>query len=181
MAWRLSSLESVQPVSTPYFKESERAQRVQQVKCLYNVTMRRGAKKFLNLFYFRWESNLAAVWGQMSAGGGHSRLEETAMSVIGISIMTKSSFIDTERAIGEMWKQELLHSMAEAGREKQLAIERNEGVPAITVVVDGGWSKKLHKHSYNANSSVGIILGKETGSCYISVCATNIVPLVHLP
>ena len=56
--------------------------------------------------------------------------------------------------------------MAEARREeKQLAIEQNkyhEGVPAITVVVDGGWSKK---HSYNANSG-------------ISVCATNIVPLV---
>ncbi len=48
-------------------------------------------------------------------------------------------------------------------REKrQLAIERgeyHEGVPAITVVVDGGWSKRPHKHFYNANSDVGIILG----------------------
>ncbi len=58
-------------------------------------------------------------------------------------------------------------SMAEAGREKrQLAMERgeyHEGVPAITVVVDGGWSKRSHKHSYNANSGVGIILGHATG------------------
>ena len=72
----------------------------------------------------------------MPTGGGYSRLEE-ATSVIGVPVMTKSSFIDTERAIGEMWKQELLHSMAEAGRkEKQLAIERNERVPAIS---GGGW------------------------------------------
>ena len=50
--------------------------------------------------------------------------------------------------------------------EKRLAEERgsfHEGVPAITVVVDGGWSKQSHKHTYNANSGVGIIVGKETG------------------
>ncbi len=96
---------------------------------------------------------MAAVWGQMSTSGEHSALEET-MSIMGVPVMT-SSFIDTERVIGEMWKQELLQSMAEAGREeRQLAMERgeyHEGVPAITVVVDGGWSKRSNKHSYNAN------------------------------
>ncbi len=62
----------------------------------------------------------------MSTGGGHSALEET-MSVMGVPVMTKNSFIDTERAIGEMWKQELLQSMAEARREeRQLAIQRGE-------------------------------------------------------
>ena len=108
------------------------------------------------------------------------------MSVVGIPIMTKKSFMDTERAIGEVWKQELLESMADAGREeKQLAVARgdfHEGVPAITVVVDGGWSKRSHKHSYNANSGVGIILGKATGKLlyigvrnkYCSACAQNI-------
>ena len=58
------------------------------------------------------------------------------MSVVGIPVMTKKSFMDTERAIGEVWKQELLESMADAGREvKQLAVARgdfHEGVPAIT-------------------------------------------------
>ena len=48
--------------------------------------------------------------------------------------------------------------MAEAGKEeKRLAEIRGEyhdGVPAITVIVDGGWSKRSHKHSYNANSGV---------------------------
>lgn len=47
-----------------------------------------------------------------------------------------------------------------------LAIERNdfhEAVPAITVTVDGGWSKRSHKHSYNAKSGVAIIIGQQTG------------------
>ena len=56
--------------------------------------------------------------------------------------------------------------MVEAGREeKRLAEERgdyNDGVPAITVIVDGGWSKRSHKHSYNAKSGVAIVIGKET-------------------
>ncbi len=91
--------------------------------------------------YKRWQCNLAAVWGQMVTGGGHSNLEES-MSIVGVPVMTNASFVQTERAIGEAWKQELLESMAEAGREeKRLAEQRNEyheGVPAITVIVDGG-------------------------------------------
>ena len=39
----------------------------------------------------------------------------------------------------------------------------HDGVPAITVIVDGGWSKRSHKHSYNAKSGVGIIIGQKTG------------------
>ena len=39
-------------------------------------------------------------------------------------------------------------------KEKQLATEQenyHNGVPAITVVVDVGWSKYSHKHSYSAS------------------------------
>ena len=100
--------------------------------------------------------------------------------------MSKASFISTERDIGEAWMAELQESMAEAGREeRRLAEEReeyHEGVPSITVIVDGGWSKRSHKHSYNANSGVGIIIGKATGKLlylgvrnkYCSACARNI-------
>ena len=113
----------------------------------------------------QWECNLAAVWGEMVTGGGHTRLEES-LGVLGVPVMTKPRFISTERAIGEQWRKVLTESMVEAGKEeKQMAIERgdfHEGVPAITVIVDGGWSKRSHKHSYNANSGVGIIIGKET-------------------
>ena len=40
--------------------------------------------------------------------------------------------------------------IAAGKEERHLAIANDEyhcGVPAITVVVDGGWSKRSHKHS----------------------------------
>ena len=76
--------------------------------------------------YSPWECNLVAVWGQMATGGGHSQLEET-MSVVGVPVMTSSSFVRTERDIGELWKHELQESMCEAGREeRRLAEMRKE-------------------------------------------------------
>lgn len=80
--------------------------------------------------------------------------------------MTKRTFIHTEREIGEWWEQRLQEYMLEAGREEKcLAIAENryhQEVPAITVIVDGGWSKRSHKHSYNAKSGVGVIIGMKT-------------------
>ncbi len=112
--------------------------------------------------YNRWKCNLAAVWGQMVVGGGHSHLEE-AMSMLGIPVMTKKSFINTERDIGIWWKEMLEKYMIEAGKEEKRLAEMkqsfHDGVPAISVIVNGGWSKRSHKHSYNANSGVAIIVG----------------------
>ena len=132
--------------------------------------------------YKRWECNLAAVWGQMVTGGGHSHLEET-MIVVGVPAPANKTFVQTERDIGEWWQENLWEFMLEAGREeKRPAEERGDfhhGVPAITVVVDGGWSKRSHKHSYNAKSGVAVIVGQETGKLlhigvrnkYCSACA----------
>ena len=86
---------------------------------------------------------------------------------MGVPVMMKASFINIERGIGEQSKRKLQEAMVVAGKEeKRLAEERgvfHEGVPAIAVVLDGGWSKRSHKHSYNATSGVAIIIGKETG------------------
>lgn len=142
-------------------------------KCNYTILLETSRKVKGPRGYSRWESNLAAVWGQMSTGGGHSKLQET-MGVLGIPVMSARHFINTERDIGEWWRQQLQEMMVEAGKEeKRLAEERgnfHEGVPAITVVVDGGWSKRSHRHSYNAKSGVGIIIGHATGKLlYIGV------------
>ena len=153
--------------------------------CKHTISLKTSPKVKGPKRYRRWECNLAAVWGQMVVGGGHSHLEE-AMSVLGVPVMTKKSFINTERDIGCWWKEMLEKSMIEAGEEeKKLAEERgsfHDGVPAISVIVDGGWSKRSHKHSYNANSGVGIIVGKETGKLlhigvrnrFCTACAQNI-------
>ena len=114
--------------------------------------------------YF-WTNNLAAVWGQMSVGGGFNSLEES-LSVFNIPVMTQRSFVHTEQMIGKWWWKLLEESMISAGKEeKQIAINKGQyhnNIPAITVIVDGGWSKRTHKHSYNALSCVGVIFGKET-------------------
>lgn len=71
-----------------------------------------------------------------------------------------------------------------AQEEKRIAIEQgklHEGVLAITVVLDGGWCKRMHKHSYNAKSGIAIIIGLATGKIlyfgvrnkYCSVCAAS--------
>ena len=107
--------------------------------------------------YRRRECNLAAVWDQMSTGGGHNHIQNT-MSLLGVPVMSKTSFILTEREIGELWEREMEKAMLEACKEeKELAEQRGDyhhGVPAITVIVDGGWSKCSHKHSCNAKSGV---------------------------
>ena len=96
---------------------------------------------------------------------------------MGVPVMMKASFINIERGIGEQWNRKLQEAMAVARKEeKRLAEERgifHEGVPAITVVLDGGWSKRSHKHSYNAKSGVAIIIGKETEKLLHLVYATS--------
>ena len=50
-------------------------------------------------------------------------------------------------------------------RRRPFALSKDNryDISRITVIVDGGWSKRAHKHSYNTKSGVGIIIGKETG------------------
>ena len=78
--------------------------------------------------------------------------------------------------------------MVEAGcEERKLAIERkdfHEGVYPLpcTVIVDAGWSKRSHRHSYNAKSGVGVIIGFYTQKLlhigvrnkYCAACAREI-------
>ena len=47
-----------------------------------------------------WSINLAAVWGQMATGGGYNKLEE-AMSILGVPVMSKKLFVNTEKLIGK--------------------------------------------------------------------------------
>ena len=72
--------------------------------------------------YKRQESNLAAVWGQMSTGSGHNHLQDM-MGVLGVPIMSKMTFIQTERGIREVWEWEMERAMLEAGVEEKWVAE----------------------------------------------------------
>lgn len=136
------------------------------MKCGHNIQFKTSEKVRGPNGVKRWECNLAAVWGQVSSGGGHTPLQQT-MGMLGVPVMAKKNYASAERGLGEWWRTQLEKSCLEAGKEeKRLAEERNDyhqGVPAITVIVDGGWSKRSHKHSYNAKSGVAIIMGLKTG------------------
>ena len=71
-----------------------------------------------------------------------------------------------EHSLGTAFEAMVAESLLIAGQmEKQLTIEQenyHNGVPAITVVVDAGWSKRSHKYSYNANSGFGVMFGAAT-------------------
>ena len=109
--------------------------------------------------------NVGAVLGQMATGGGASRLQQV-MASVGVPSVSKSTFTSTERYITEELQVHLAESMIAAGKEeRRLAVENDDyfqGVPAITVIADGGWSKRSHKHSYNAKSGVAVIIGSRT-------------------
>ena len=112
-----------------------------------------------------YQSNVTAVMGQMSTGGGCNNLEEL-LCAIGIPSMTKPTFIKIERPLGSAFEIYLGELMLQAGQEeKNLATQNSkyhQNIPAITVIVDGGWSKRSHKHSHNANSEVEVIFGAVT-------------------
>ena len=82
-------------------------------------------------------------------------------------------------------KNQLVKCMADAARaEREHAIacgSYHQGIPAVKVVVDGGWSKRTHKHTYNARSGVAVIFGHYTKKLlflgvwnkFCSVCAIH--------
>ena len=113
----------------------------------------------------RWVMNVAAVLGQMATGGGATSLT-CSVTPMNVRRMPKKLYTATERFLSDCLHQLLTEKIITAGEEeKRLAEARgdfHQGIPAITVVVDGGWSKRSHKHSYNAKSGVAVIFGQCT-------------------
>ena len=111
--------------------------------------------------------NAQAVLGQVATGGGAKHLEEQ------LPLVTKATFIYLEHQLGAAFEQLVSDGLLAAGKEKkEQAITSGAyhgRVPAPTVVVDGGWSKRSHKHSYNAKSGVGVIFGASNKLLFISV------------
>ena len=115
----------------------------------------------------------------MSTGGGNARLEKV-LTTMGVPGMSKQLFQKTKQFLGEAMKRQLIISMTIAGeQEKEMAIYENhyhQGVPYVSVVADGGWSKRSHKHLYNAKSGVGglrsnKLLFLRVRNKYCSVCS----------
>ena len=112
-----------------------------------------------------WTVNVGAVLGQMATGGGASCLQQV-MASVGVLSMSNQHLPQWRGIITEGLQVHLSKSMIATSKEEhRLAVENDDyfqGVPAITVIADGGWSKRSHKHSYNAKSGVAVIIGSRT-------------------
>ncbi|KAF2882522.1 hypothetical protein ILUMI_23658 [Ignelater luminosus] len=104
------------------------------------------------------EVNKAVVWGTLATGSTYAHLVEF-FSVLGVPTMSGNMFFEYQRQLGSVSKTSIFNNMQAAGEEERaLAISNGnideDGVPYITVTVDGGWSKRSYGHSYTANSGV---------------------------
>lgn len=102
-------------------------------------------------------------------------LNET-LGTINLPTVPQDQFSRIESKVGELWNECLLSViMAAAAEERELAIQRGDfhGVPAITVLCDGGRSKRSYKHSYNAPGGVGVIFGAATRKILLYICVRN--------
>ena len=101
----------------------------------------------------------------MSTGDDSTQLNSTLV-LMDVPGMQKRMYTDTEEFLGKEMQTHLTQSMQEGAEEKiRHTIATNsfhQGIPSITVVVNGGWSKQSHKHSYNAKSGVAVIFGSHT-------------------
>ena len=84
----------------------------------------------------QWTVNLGAVLGELSTGGGLTRLNST-LALMDVPGMHKRMYSNIEEFLGKEMRVHLAHSMQQAAEEeKQHTIETNtfpQGIPSITV------------------------------------------------
>ena len=73
--------------------------------------------------------------------------------------LSPRSFMDIERSLGTAFEEMTYLPLEKKSVSMPSNTKISQSVPACTVIVNGGWSKGGHKHSYNANSVVGVIFG----------------------
>lgn len=102
--------------------------------------------------------NKSIVFGMISTGGGYSQMQEI-FSYCNIPIMSNHTYLKTENEVANAIHETAWDEMKDAGeKERTIAIEKGrvdtDGIPYITVIADGAWSKRSYKVNYNALSGV---------------------------
>ncbi|XP_034246246.1 uncharacterized protein LOC117648117 [Thrips palmi] len=109
--------------------------------------------------------NKQLAWGSRSIGVGFAQAQEQ-MAVLNVKVPSKNTFRKKINAVGKVWRQLHEEERAKAiAEEKKLAEEAgdvDQGIPFITVKVDGGWCRRTYGHGYGAKSGVAVIIGART-------------------
>lgn len=88
------------------------------------------------------------------------------------------------KTVYEWFKKTAIEEIRKAGSEeaeraKDIGSVDSEGIPMITVIADGCWSKRSYRNNYSASSGAAAIIGAYTGKIlylgvknkYCMVCA----------
>lgn len=102
--------------------------------------------------------NLAAVTGAVNSGQGYSQLE-ILTAVLNMPNMSNRFYEKLHEEVDDFTNATAWESMSSAAKEEaELAIKDGEvnddGVPLISVIADGAWSKRSYRSNYNALSGV---------------------------
>ena len=81
--------------------------------------------------------------------------------VVVIGLYTKK-LLDIQVRNNTALEEDILAAGKEEVRLAQDGGDYHEGVPSTSVIIDGGWSKKTHKHSYNALGGVVVVISHRT-------------------
>lgn len=110
--------------------------------------------------------NSSAVLGANMIGIGFTQLQQFT-SILDVPTMCNDKFKSLNN-VGKDWEDTAQEFMRRAAKEEELAaIARGDvdedGIPFITVVVDGCWSKRSYNRNFTALSGVAAIIGAYTG------------------
>lgn len=91
-------------------------------------------------------------------GQGYSQLEELCCG-LDMPCMSKQTYIKHQNSVDSAIHDCAWQSLEDAAKEEaNLAIAAgcvdNNGIPEITVIVDGAWCKRSYRTNYNALSGV---------------------------
>jgi len=108
-----------------------------------------------------------ALEAAISIGIGFYNSEEF-FNTLDIPFLTKKTYSKMQKKSDKIWDEVAALKMAEAAQEeadyaKSIGDVDKDGVPLITVVADGCWSKRSYRTNYNAASGAAAIIGNRFG------------------
>lgn len=111
--------------------------------------------------------NTCSVWGTLAEGFGYSQMSGL-FACMGIPYSTNKSYKRNQEKLLDKLNELSAASMKKAGEEElELAKKHGDvdenGIPFITVIVDGSWIKRSFGTKYDSLSGLGVIIGKRTG------------------
>lgn len=102
--------------------------------------------------------NTAIVMSIINTGQGYGQLEQIS-GILNMPNMSNKKYQKEHEVVERLTGETAWDAMKDAAQEEvKIAIENgdvnDEGIPLITVIADGAWSKRSYKTNYNALSGV---------------------------